>query len=123
VPDGLSSEIAASLYCAGVTVYQPLRSYGAGPGKKVGIVGLGGLGHLGLQFSKALGAETYVLSHSPSKKADADAMGADGFIVTKDIASVAEQYSQFFDIILCTSYQDDMPLNDLYVSGARQSNP
>ncbi len=113
VPEGLPSDIAASLYCAGVTVYQPLRSYGAGPGKKVAIVGLGGLGHLGVQFAKALGAETYVLSHSPSKKADAEAMGADGFIVTKDIAGAVEKYTQSFDIILCTSYQDDMPLNEL----------
>jgi alcohol dehydrogenase (NADP+) len=93
---------------------QPLSSYNAGPGKRVGVIGIGGLGHLGLQFSKALGAETYAISHSPSKKADALKMGADGFIVTKDVAATVKEYGQFFDILLCTSFQDDMPLDDLY---------
>ncbi|KAK4690035.1 hypothetical protein P7C73_g10, partial [Tremellales sp. Uapishka_1] len=116
IPEGIESTVAAPLLCAGVTVYSPLKHYGAGPGKKVGIVGIGGLGHLGLQFSAALGAETYAISHSESKKADAEKLGAVGFVATKDPKAAVEQYKGFFDIILCTSFQDDMPLESLYLA-------
>lgn len=72
------------MLCAGLTVYSPLVRLGAGPGKKVAIVGMGGLGHFAVLWASALGAEVYVLSHSPDKKEDALKMGAKHFIVTND---------------------------------------
>lgn len=72
------------MLCAGITVYSPLKRFGAGPGKKVGIVGIGGLGHYGVMFAKALGAEVWAISRSRSKEADARKMGADGFIATEE---------------------------------------
>lgn len=79
IPDELDSATAAPMLCAGVTVYSPLKKYGAGPGKKVGIIGIGGLGHLGVQFSAALGADTWAISHSERKREDAEKLGAKGF--------------------------------------------
>jgi len=76
--------------CAGTTVYSPLKHFGAGPGKKVGIVGIGGLGHLGLKFARALGAEVYAISTSASKEKEALTLGAQHFINTKDKDSVAK---------------------------------
>jgi D-arabinose 1-dehydrogenase-like Zn-dependent alcohol dehydrogenase len=73
---------AAPLLCAGITVYSPLKYYGAGPNKKVGIVGIGGLGHLGLKFARALGAEVYAISTSSSKEKEAASLGAHHFINT-----------------------------------------
>ncbi|GAB7356391.1 hypothetical protein MBLNU459_g7171t1 [Dothideomycetes sp. NU459] len=84
IPDNLETSIAAPMLCAGLTVYSPLVRLGAGPGKKVGIVGIGGLGHFALLWAKALGAEVYAISHSPSKKEDAIKLGAKEFICTKD---------------------------------------
>lgn len=72
------------MLCAGLTVYSPLVRLGAGPGKKVAIVGLGGLGHFAVLWASALGAEVYVLSHSPNKKEDALKMGAKHFVVTSE---------------------------------------
>ena len=87
--------------CAGVTLYSPLRHWHAGPGKRVGIIGLGGLGHMGLKFAHAMGAHITVFSHSEKKKADAQAMGADDFI-----ANPSEEYfkknSNSFELILNT---------------------
>merc|ERR1712032_983402 len=102
VPDALSDEQAAPLMCAGITTYHPLKRFGAGPGKRVGIVGIGGLGHFGIQWAKAMGAEVAAISHSDSKKADAQAMGADDFIVAKDINEVVKKHSRTFDLILIT---------------------
>ena len=101
VPSSLALEGVAPLMCAGITLYSPLKHWGAGPGKKVGVIGLGGLGHMGVKFSKALGAHTTVFSHSPNKEADALAMGADEFVVTKDATSLSELASDF-DLILNT---------------------
>lgn len=75
IPDNIESEIAAPMMCAGITVYSPLVRLGAGPGKKVAISGVGGLGHFAVMFAKALGAEVYVLSTSPDKKEDVMKMG------------------------------------------------
>lgn len=72
------------MLCADLTAYSPLVRGGAGPGKKVGVVGLGGIGHFAVMFSKALGAETYALSRSHAKEADSRRLGADGFISTSD---------------------------------------
>jgi len=72
------------MMCAGLTTYSPLVRAGTGPGKKVAILGIGGLGHFGLLWAKALGAEVWALSHSPDKEAEAKKLGADHFISTKD---------------------------------------
>lgn len=82
IPDSLESEVAAPMLCAGLTVYSPLVRLGAGPGKKVGIVGIGGLGHFAVLWAAALGAEVYALSHTPDKKDDAMQLGAKHFIDT-----------------------------------------
>lgn len=99
VPEGLDSASAAPLMCAGITVYAPLTRFQAGPGKKVGVVGLGGLGHLAVRFAHALGAEVTVFSHSPGKEADARALGADHFVVSSDDAAMASRESTF-DIVV-----------------------
>ncbi|MCW5938344.1 MAG: NAD(P)-dependent alcohol dehydrogenase [Fimbriimonadaceae bacterium] len=101
IPDGLSLDAAAPLLCAGITTYSPLRHFGVKPGTRVGVVGLGGLGHMGVKFAKAMGAHTTVLSHSPSKEADARALGADDFIATKDDEAFKEHPARF-DFLLNT---------------------
>lgn len=99
IPDALETNIAAPLLCAGITVYSPLVRLGAGPGKKVAICGIGGLGHLAVMFASALGAEVYVLSHSPSKKDDVMKMGAKEFILTTE-KDWHKPYEFTFDFIL-----------------------
>jgi len=91
----------APLLCAGITTYSPLKKWGAGPGKKVAVAGLGGLGHMGVKIAAAMGAEVTVLSTSPSKEKDARALGAHKFLVTKDEAAVKEATGTF-DLILDT---------------------
>lgn len=102
IPDAIPSALAAPMMCAGITSFSPLVRNGAGPGKKVGIVGLGGLGHFGALFSKALGAETWVISRSHSKEADAKAMGADGFLATED-KDWNKDHLMTFDLIVSTA--------------------
>ena len=77
IPDGLDLDVAAPLLCAGITTYSPLNRWAAGPGKKVAVVGLGGLGHMGVQIAQALGAEVTVLSQSLKKQEDGLHLGAD----------------------------------------------
>src|SRR5690606_21464364 len=79
----------APLLCAGITTYSPLKRFNVGPGQKVGIVGLGGLGHMGVKIAKAMGAEVTIFSTSPSKEADARSLGADHFVITRDPANLA----------------------------------
>ncbi len=105
VPDNLDKAGVAPLMCAGITLYSPLKNWKAGPGKKVGVMGLGGLGHMGVKFAHALGAETTVFSHSLEKKADALRMGADHFILTKEVKEL-EKYKQTYDLILNTVSAD-----------------
>ena len=102
IPDRLPSTIAGPMLCAGVTVYSPLIRNGCGQGKKVGIVGIGGLGHLGVQFAKALGADTWAISRSHAKEADAMQMGADGFLATSD-KDWNVPHSMTFDLIINTA--------------------
>jgi len=102
IPDALDTSLAAPMLCAGITAYSPLVRNGAGPGKKVGVVGLGGIGHFALLFAKALGAETYVISRSHTKEKDALAMGADGFIATED-KDWNEEHIMTFDLIINTA--------------------
>ncbi|OQR82237.1 hypothetical protein ACHHYP_16343 [Achlya hypogyna] len=107
IPEGLSSEIAAPMMCAGVTTYSPLKTHGAGPGKKVGVLGVGGLGHLGIQWAVALGAEVTAVSHNNSKEQLCKkVLGAHHFLNYND-AEAAAAAAQSFDILLCTSYGDD----------------
>ena len=82
VPDGIDPAAAAPLLCAGITTYAPLRRWGAGPGKKVAIVGLGGLGHMAVKIAHALGAEVTVLSQSLKKQEDGLRLGADHYYAT-----------------------------------------
>jgi uncharacterized zinc-type alcohol dehydrogenase-like protein len=91
----------APLLCAGITTYSPLKKWGAGPGKKVAVAGLGGLGHMGVKIAAAMGAEVTVLSTSPSKEKDARSLGAHKFLVTKDEEAVKAAAGSF-DLILDT---------------------
>lgn len=101
VPDGLDPAGAAPLLCAGITTWSPLKRNGVGPGQKVGIVGLGGLGHMGVKLARAFGAHVVVLTTSPHKAADALRLGAHEVVVSTDPAQMrAHAYS--FDFILDT---------------------
>ena len=108
IPENLDLAGVAPLMCAGITLYSPLKNWKAGPGKKVGVMGLGGLGHMGLKFAHALGAETTVFSHSPEKEADAKAMGADHFVVTKDVKSLEKLEKSFYLILNTVSAHLDL---------------
>lgn len=101
IPEGIPLERAAPLLCAGITTYSPLKYFGVKPGDKVAVVGLGGLGHMGVKFAKALGAHVTVLSHSPSKRDAALALGADDFVATSDAAAFAACANRF-NLILDT---------------------
>jgi uncharacterized zinc-type alcohol dehydrogenase-like protein len=102
LPAEMPPEVAAVLVCAGIAVYPPLRKYTAGASTRVGIVGIGGLGHLALQFAKALGCEVTALSSSPGKEEEARAFGADHFLLTTDQGAMEEK--EFgFDLLLCTA--------------------
>jgi uncharacterized zinc-type alcohol dehydrogenase-like protein len=101
IPANLPLEGVAPLLCAGITLYSPIKHWNVGPGKKVAVMGLGGLGHMGVKFAVAMGAEVTVLSHSPSKEKDALAMGAHHFLSTKDEKIFAEHEKEF-DVILNT---------------------
>jgi alcohol dehydrogenase (NADP+) len=89
----------APLLCAGITTYSPMRHWGAGPGKKVGVVGLGGLGHMGLKFAHSFGAHAVQFTTSESKIADAKRLGADEVVISKDAAAMAK-HAASFDFIL-----------------------
>jgi alcohol dehydrogenase (NADP+) len=103
IPDGLPSSHAAPMLCAGVTMYSPLRHFGCGPGKSVAVVGLGGLGHFGVLWAKALGADRVVaLSRRESKRVDALALGADDYLATADDPDWASKGAQSFDIVIST---------------------
>ncbi len=101
IPDILSLDRAAPLLCAGITLYSPLRHWKAGPGKKVAIIGLGGIGHMGVKIAHALGAEVTVLSHSLKKQEDGKKLGADYFYATSDPATF-EKLKGYFDLIINT---------------------
>jgi uncharacterized zinc-type alcohol dehydrogenase-like protein len=99
VPKGLPLDRAAPLLCAGITTYSPLRHWKVAKGQRVGILGLGGLGHMGVKLAAAMGAEVTLLSSSPSKKEDARRLGAHDFVVTSDDAALQKQAGRF-DLIL-----------------------
>jgi uncharacterized zinc-type alcohol dehydrogenase-like protein len=101
VPAGIDPAAAAPLLCAGITTYSPLKRWGAGPGKQVAIVGLGGLGHMGVKIAHAMGAEVTVLSQSLKKQEDAARLGADHYFATSD-PETFEQLAGRFDLIVNT---------------------
>ncbi|NEA99683.1 NAD(P)-dependent alcohol dehydrogenase [Streptomyces sp. SID13726] len=101
IPDGLSLDVAAPLLCAGITTYSPLKRWGAAPGKKVAVIGLGGLGHMGVKIAHALGAEVTVLSQSLRKKDDGLKLGADHYYATSD-ENTFKELAGSFDLILST---------------------
>jgi len=101
IPDKLDPAAAAPLLCAGITTYSPLRHWQVGPGQKVGIVGLGGLGHMGIKLAHAMGAQVVLFTTSPNKKDDALRLGADEVVVSKDAQQMAAHHNSF-DFILNT---------------------
>ncbi len=105
VPNNLDLSAVAPLLCAGITLYSPLRHWQAQPGKRVAVMGLGGLGHMGVKFAAALGAEVTVLSHSKAKESDAKRMGASAFVDTKS-PDWHKGLQKNFDLILNTVSAD-----------------
>lgn len=111
IPEGLPSEHAAPMLCGGVTVYSPLKRNGCGPGKTVGIVGVGGLGHFGILFAKALGADRVVgISRKAAKRDDVLALGADAYIATDEDKNWDATNRRSLDLIVSTVSSDKMPL-------------
>lgn len=111
IPDSIPLDKAAPIMCAGITLYSPLTRWGAGPGKKVAIVGMGGLGHMGVQISAALGAETHVISRTRSKEADARRFGAVELHPTSE-PGTWESMAEQFDLVVST-LSDGVELDDL----------
>jgi len=113
IPDGLDPAMAAPALCGGVTVYSPLKRYGAGTdkAKDVGIIGLGGLGHFGVLFASHMGANVTVISHSNSKEQDAKKMGASKFIATHGDDKWVKENKRSLDLIVCTTNDPKMPLD------------
>ncbi|MFC5661485.1 NAD(P)-dependent alcohol dehydrogenase [Kitasatospora misakiensis] len=105
IPDALPLDVAAPLLCAGITLYSPLTHWGAGPGRKVAVVGLGGLGHLGVKIARAKGAEVTVLSQSLSKREDGLRLGAHDYRATSDPATFTELAGRF-DLVVNTVSAD-----------------
>ncbi|HEU4657516.1 MAG TPA: NAD(P)-dependent alcohol dehydrogenase [Capillimicrobium sp.] len=101
IPEGLELDVAAPLLCAGITTYSPLRHWNAGPGKRVAVVGLGGLGHMAVKLAHAMGADVTVLSQSLRKQEDGLKLGADAYYATSDEATFKELAGRF-DLILNT---------------------
>jgi len=108
IPPGMNLASAAPLLCAGITMYSPLRHWGAGPGKKIGIIGLGGLGHMGVKLSHAMDAKTILFTTSRSKVEDGKRLGADEVIVSKDDAHMSAHTSSFDFIIDTVSAAHDL---------------
>jgi uncharacterized zinc-type alcohol dehydrogenase-like protein len=108
VPEGLDLAATAPLLCAGITTYSPLKHWNVGPGKKVGVIGLGGLGHMGVKFARALGAHVVLFTTSASKTEDAKRLGAHEVVLSKN-AEEMKQHKGSFDFILdCVSANHDL---------------
>jgi len=108
VPANLDLAGTAPLLCAGITTYSPMRHWGVSTGKKVGVVGLGGLGHMGVKFAHAFGAHTVVFTTSPSKKDDALRLGADEVVVSRDANEMAKHAGSFDFILDAVSADHDI---------------
>ena len=105
VSNGLDPAGAAPLLCAGITTYSPMRHWGVTKGKKVGVVGLGGLGHMAVKFARALGAHVVVFTTSPNKKEDARRLGTDEVVISKN-ADEMQKHADSFDFIIDTVSAD-----------------
>jgi uncharacterized zinc-type alcohol dehydrogenase-like protein len=105
IPEGIALDEAAPLLCAGITTYSPLKHWGAGPGKKVAVVGMGGLGHMAVKIAHAMGAEVTVISQTLSKQEDGLKLGADHYYASSDPATFKELRSSF-DLIINTISAD-----------------
>jgi len=101
IPEGLELDEAAPLLCAGITTYSPLRHWNAGPGKKVAVLGMGGLGHMAVKIAHAMGADVTVLSHSDKKREDSLKFGANTYVNTRDQGAI-EGLEHTFDLIINT---------------------
>jgi uncharacterized zinc-type alcohol dehydrogenase-like protein len=130
VPESIPYEAAAPLLCAGITTYSPLAHWNAGPGKKVAVVGMGGLGHMAVQIAHAMGAEVTVLSQTLSKQEDGLRLGADHYFATGDPATFTELRNEFDLIINTVSAVIDMDaylkllrLNGTFVSVGAPAEP
>lgn len=108
IPENMDLAAAAPLLCAGITTYSPLKRAGAGPGKKVGVVGLGGLGHMGVKIANAMGAHVVVFTTSPSKTEDAKRLGADEVILSKNQDEMQAHAGSFDFILDCVSADHDI---------------
>jgi alcohol dehydrogenase (NADP+) len=119
IPANLDMAATAPLLCAGITTYSPLRHWNVGPGKKVGIVGIGGLGHMAVKLAKAMGAEVIVFTTSPSKFEDAKRLGADDVILSKDTAQMKNYAGKLHFVLDAVSAKHDINayLNLLRVDG------
>lgn len=108
VPENLDPAAAAPLLCAGVTTWSPLKHWKVGPGKRIGIVGIGGLGHMGVKLAKAMGAEVVVITTSPSKVEDAKRLGADQVILSTDKEQMKANRNSLHFILDCVSAEHDV---------------
>jgi uncharacterized zinc-type alcohol dehydrogenase-like protein len=108
VPAGMDLAATAPLLCAGITTYSPLRHWKAGPGKKVGIVGLGGLGHMGVKLARAFGAHVVLFTTSPGKVADGQRLGAHEVVISKNESEMKKHASSFDFILDAVSAQHDI---------------
>ena len=113
IPESISLDTAAPLLCAGITTYSPLHHWGVGPGKKVAVIGLGGLGHMAVKIAHAMGSEVTVLSHSSKKKNDAMRLGADHYYDTSDSETFNKLLNSFDFILNTVSAKLDL---DIYLS-------
>ncbi|OQP49048.1 hydroxyacid dehydrogenase [Niastella yeongjuensis] len=120
VPENLDLAAVAPLLCAGITTYSPLKHWNVGPGKKVGIVGIGGLGHMGVKLAKAMGAEVIVFTTSPSKVADAKRLGADDVVLSTDEAQMAKYAGKLHFVIdaVSAAHNINAYLNLLRIDGS-----
>lgn len=119
VPENLDLAATAPLLCAGITTYSPLKHWNVGPGKKVGVVGIGGLGHMAVKIAKAMGAEVVVFTTSPSKVEDAKRLGADDVVLSKDAEQMSRYGGKLHFILDAVSAQHDINayLSQLRVDG------
>jgi uncharacterized zinc-type alcohol dehydrogenase-like protein len=108
VPNGLDPAGTAPLLCAGITTYSPLHHWKVGKGSKVGVVGLGGLGHMGVKFAHHLGAHVVLFTTSPSKVADGKRLGADEVVISKDADAMQKHANSFNFILDCVSAEHDL---------------
>lgn len=113
VPEGLDPAGTAPLLCAGITTYSPLRHWKVGPGSKVAVVGLGGLGHMGVKIAHAMGADVTLITHSPGKEADARRLGANHVVLSKDADAMAALAGTFDFVLNTVAAPMDL---DLYVT-------